>query len=335
MQLHQQGNHGWSVVHESMALLAEAGPDPSVDQLLAAVWRSRPLMSDSHLITLLGIALRVVAVNNPRAAAVFEPELPAAERANLLAEALRRHHDEITSVVTEQSNSYTGARRFLVPQLVLGAYAEHHRINEVRLLDMGTGIGLLPRQLNNRAVFERFAPGLEWDPQAPRFRPIPLTARYGVDAPPLPTLDWVRSCHGPSAYYTERFSEVVWSLEQTESAAGGIGISALDILDLPALTDFLRTHRINVVTCNFVLYQYDEPTREKVIAAITSSLGRPGLFLSMEPGHELRRMGAQVRGYLTGGRSPLHVADVSDAHFVGRVTTGPGFAELTGVDRSS
>jgi hypothetical protein len=334
MQQHQQGNHGWSVVHESMALLAGNVPT-GLDRLLASVWHSRPLMSDSHLITLLSIALRVVAAHDPQAAALFKPELPPADRANLLSEALHRHYEEIVAVVTEQSNSFTGARRFLVPQLVLGAYAEHHRIDQVRLLDIGTGIGLLPRQLNNRAVFNRFAPDLEWYRQAPPFRPIPLAARYGVDAPPLPTLDWVRACHGPSSYYTERFSEVVWSLEQTTSAAESVSISPLDILDLPALAEFLRTHRINVVTCNFVLYQYDEPTREKVIATITCSLGRPGLLLSMEPGHELRRMGAQVLAYVTGERDPLYVADVSDAHFLGRVTTGPGFAKLTGPDRSS
>ncbi len=217
-----------------------------------------------------------------------------------------------------------------MPQLVLGAYAAHQRIGSVRLLDIGTSIGLLPRQLNNRAVFERFAPDLEWHPGAPSYRTIPLAARFGVDAPPLPTLEWVRGCHGPSAYYDERLSEVEWSLAQTEAAAADLRILPLDILHLPALGQFLRYHRINVATCNFVLYQYDEPTREQVIATITGNLERPGLLLSMEPGHELRRMGARVRAYRAGGTEALEVADVSDAHFVGRVTTGPGFAELTG-----
>ncbi|ONK13794.1 hypothetical protein [Streptomyces sp. MP131-18] len=334
MQRHQQGNHGWAVLHESMALLAGAGSGSPMDAVLGSVWQSRPRMSEAHLITLLGIALRTVAERQPRAAALFRPEQPAAERARLLAEVLDSHGEEIIAVISERSNSFTGARRFLVPQLVLGAYAAHQRIGSVRLLDIGTSIGLLPRQLNNRTVFERFAPDLEWYPRAPSFRHIPLTARFGVDAPPLPTLEWVRGCHGPSAYYNERLSEVEWSLAQTEAAAADLRILPLDILNLPALGRFLRAHRINVATCNFVLYQYDGPTREQVIAAITRNLAWPGLLLSMEPGHELRRMGARVRAHLPGRADALHVADVSDAHFVGRVTTGPGFAELTGADRA-
>ncbi|HEY5833177.1 hypothetical protein [Streptomyces sp.] len=351
MQQHQQGNHGWSVFHEGLSLAAadsrthpgpDAGPDSAsgsgpgeLDRLLSAVWRARPRISDSHLITLLGIALRTVADTDTDAARVFRPQLPGAVRAGLLSAALARHHDAIAAMVTEQSNSYTGARRFLVPQLLLGAYAAHHRIAEVRLLDIGTSIGLLPRQLNNRTVYDRFAPGLSWHPAAPAYRDIPLAARFGIDAPPLPTLDWVRGCHGPSDYYTERFSEVVWALEQTAGTAGDIGIHALDMLDLPALADFVHSHHINVATCNFVLYQYDEPTRERIIATVTGALRRPGLLLSMEPGYELRRMGARVRGYRAGSTAPLHLADVSDAHFLGRVTPGADFAGIAGAVRSA
>ncbi|MEE1938976.1 hypothetical protein V1L54_06030 [Streptomyces sp. TRM 70361] len=332
MQRHQQGNHGWSVVHESLGRLAGRASAASLDTVLAAAWRVRPAISDAHLITLLGIALRTVAAHDAEAARVFRPELAAGDRVRVLERTLERHRDEITGIVTEHSNSFTGARRFLVPQLVIGAWAEHRRVEAVRLADLGTGIGLLPRQLNNRTVFDRFAPDLAWFPYTPPFRPVPLTARTGVDVPPLPTLEWVRGCHGPSRYYTERFAEVVWSLEQTAAEAAELELLPLDILDPAALTEFLRTHRITVATCNFVLYQYDEATRERVIAAITAGLGRPGLLLSMEPGHELRRMGACVRGYRAGSTTALHIADVSDAHFLGRVTLGPGFAELTGAD---
>ncbi|MGW0748177.1 DUF2332 family protein [Streptomyces sp. NPDC002587] len=338
MQRHEQGNHGWSVVHESMAVLAGSGSAPTVDRLLESVRRTRPRMSTSHLITLIGIALRTVAAQAPRAEALFSPELSAAERATLLSETLEEHHERITAVLTGRSNSFTGARRFLVPQLLLGSYAAHHAVDAIRLLDMGTGIGLLLRQLNNRVVFDRFAPDLEWSPRQPPYRTIPLVERHGIDAPPLPTLEWIRACHGPSAYYDERFSEVLWSLEQTSSADTAADaspvISALDILDLPALDGYLRTHRINVVTCNFVFYQYDEATRGEVIATIKEALAPPGLLLSMEPRDGLRRMGARVEAHLTGGigsTGPLHVADVSDAHVLGRATAGPGFTELTGL----
>ncbi|MEU5811007.1 hypothetical protein [Streptomyces sp. NPDC047718] len=332
MQQHEQGNHGWSVVHESMALLAGSGSAPDLDRLVESVRRARPRMSTSHLITLIAIALRTAAAQDPRAGALFSPELPPSDRAVLLSQTLGEHRDLVTAVLTGRSNSFTGARRFLVPQLLLGSWAAHRGIDGVRLLDVGTGIGLMLRQLNNKVVFDRFAPELEWSPCTPPYRTLPLEARHGIDAPPLPTLDWVRACHGPSAYYDDRFSEVLWSLRQTAPADGTFTVSALDVLDLPALTRYLRTHRINVVTCNFVLYQYDESTRGQVIEAIREALDPPGLLLGMEPRDGLRRMGARVEAHPTGSAGPLHVADVSDAHVVGRVTAGPGFTELTGLD---
>ncbi|MBM9504502.1 hypothetical protein [Actinacidiphila acididurans] len=332
MQRHEQGNHGWSVVHEALALLMRSG-DPALDALLAAVRASRPGISDSHLITLLGIALRGLADRDPEAAGLFRPEPAAAGRAAALASILGRDGAQIAAVVTEHSNSFTAARRFLVPQVLLGAYAAHHGIAEVRLADLGTSIGLLPRQLNNRAVFERFAPDLRWSPEAPPYRPIPLTARYGVDAPPLPDLDWVRHCHGPSAYYGDRFSEVLWTLEQTTPDPPGLRLEALDLLDADALTGYLRERRINVATCNFVLYQYDPATRERIVAAVLRGLAAPGLLLSMEPGHELRRQGARVTAYLDGDTTGRPVADVSDAHCIGTVTLLPASADLTGAVR--
>lgn len=333
MQHHQQGNHGWSVFHESLSLLAgsRSGPGSAeLDLLLSTVWQARPRISDSHLITLLGIAFRAVAMDHADAARVFRAELPGAERAGILSDVFRRHRADIAALVTGQSNSFTGARRFLVPQLVLGAYAAHHRITDVRLLDIGTSLGLLPRQLNNRAVFDRFAPDLKWHPAAPEYRHIPLTARFGIDRAPLPTLNWVQDCHGPSGYYTERFAEVAWSLDQTTSAGDGLHIRELDMLDLPGLAELIRSHHINVATCNFVLYQYDESVREKVIATVTESLDRPGLLLSMEPSHDLHRMGAHVHGYRAGSTVPLHLADVSDAHLLGQVTVHAGFADIAG-----
>ncbi|PJN22572.1 hypothetical protein [Kitasatospora sp. CB02891] len=329
MQGHQQGHHGWNAFHRALLDLT-ASSDPALDRILAAVRHKRPSMSDSHLITLLGIAVRQLASTHPDVASVFEPGALPAERSRSLGAALDRHETEAVDLLTSHSNSFTGARRFLVPQLLIGGFARHFGVDEVRLLDVGTGLGALPRQLNNREVFDRFAADLTWLPERPPYLDIPLAVRHGIDAAPLPTTDWVGSCHGPSAYYEDRWSELVWSLERAAATAGQVRLSALDVLDRAQLAGFLRTHRFNVITCNFVLYQYEREVRERLIAELVGQLAAPGLFLSMEPSHDLVRQGSRVTGYLAGDPRPLHLADAEDAHFIGRVTAGADLAAIIG-----
>ncbi|WP_416960753.1 hypothetical protein [Streptomyces sp. Agncl-13] len=330
MGRHQQGNHGWSLFHECLSEVAGSEQTGGLDELLAALWSRRPDISDTHAITLIGIAVRQLALQEAAFADVFRAELAPSHRTPVLARALSERTHDIARLMESHSNSYTGARRFLLPQLVVGAFAEFRRLRRVRLLDLGTSIGLLPRQLNNRRIFDRFAGDLRWQPQAPVFRRIPLAFVAGVDRPPLPTLDWVRACHGPSDYYEQRFEEVRWSLEQAEPADTERVLEPLDILDPPALAGFLEAHRINVVTCNFVLYQYTEDVTRRIIETVVGALGTPSLLLSMEPSHALTRMGCVVHAYLDGSPKPLHVADVSDGHFVGTVTVREGFDELAG-----
>ncbi|MFH8448452.1 hypothetical protein ACH4CD_04365 [Streptomyces fungicidicus] len=327
---HQQGSHGWSAFHECLGAVAAAPEAGGLDRLLASLWRSRPAISDAHAITLLGIAVRHHVLRHGAPGEVFDPRLPLALRASALMDLLERRGEAVARHMESYSNSYTGARRFLLPQLVIGAFAEHFAVPGVRLLDLGTSIGLLPRQLNNEAVFRRFAPDLRWRPAAPPYRSIPLEFVCGVDRPPLPTLDWVRTCHGPSDYYERRFEEVLWSLEQSRKPGHDVVLRPLDLMDSPRLAAFLTDHRVNVVTCNFVLYQYGEDVRRELVRTVTGALDAPGLLLLMDPSHALARQGCTVHAYRDGSAEPLHIADVSDAHFMGDVTVGPGMGAVGG-----
>ncbi|MGW3644644.1 hypothetical protein [Streptomyces sp. NPDC000878] len=330
MGQHEQGNHGWSLFHECLSEVAESEASGGLDRLLSAMWQQRPHISDAHAITLLGIAVRQLALQDGGPADVFRAELSASQRVPALARALSERALDLIRLMESHSNSYTGARRFLLPQLVIGAFARFRNIQQVRVLDLGTSIGLLPRQLNNKAIYDRFAGDLHWNPEPLPFRGIPLDYVGGVDRPPLPTLDWVRACHGPSDYYEQRFEEVQWSLGQAETAGTEVALQPLDILDFPALEAFLRVHRINVVTCNFVLYQYSDDVRSRVVETVLRALETPGVLLSMEPSHALARKGCVVHAYQNSSTRPLHVADVSDAHFMGTVTVRDGLTELVG-----
>ncbi|MEV6964421.1 hypothetical protein AB0M47_04835 [Hamadaea sp. NPDC051192] len=322
---HQQGHHGWSQLYAALHHLHRL-QHPPLRRLLETCWQRRPHISDVHLITLLSIAVRDLALRHGDHISVFRPDLTMPQRSDLLANLLTEHEDSLADAASDHSNSFTGARRFLVPQLLLGHFAARHNLTDVRYLDLGTSIGLMPRQLNSRTVFEQFAPDLTWRPGQPAYVDIPLSARYGVDAHPLPTLDWIRSCYGPSTYYQDRFSELLWSLDQTADVH--VDINALNILDLPRLARHIRDRQINAVTVSMVLYQYDDITRRRVIAAVVESLTTPGILLTMEPAHGLLQPGCHIDAYLAGSHKPIPVAAVSDAHFIGHATAEPGLAHI-------
>lgn len=328
-QGHQQGSHGWDALHTLLYDLMAAG-DAALDSLLQRVWSERPHVSDAHLITLMSISVKSLVLRDEKLREIFDGTAPRLHRRELLAEIVAQNSDSIGSLLTDRSNSFTGARRFLLPQLVIGNYAARHNIDRVRLLDIGTGIGLLPRQLNNEEVFGRFAPGLRWSPAALPWVKIPLEVRAGIDSHPLPSLEWVSSCYGPSEYYEDSFRELLWSLERTAGAAGDIDMKSLDMLDAEELGGLLRSRRFNVVTCNFVLFQYAEHIRDQVISVVLDNMARPGLFLSMEPSHDLKRQGSRITAYLPGQGGALHIADAEDAHFRGLITLHPEIAELVG-----
>ncbi len=321
IQRHEQGHHGWLVLHRALGDLLATG-HPAFLRLLDQVWTARPNISDAHLVTLISVAVRQVALQDPTGARLFGTEADPPARLRTLRRLIDDHEAELTEEICVRSNSFTGARRFLVPQLIIGGFAAAYGIEEVRFLDLGTGAGILPRQLNNRTIFDRFHRDLTWHPWTPPYREIPLTARFGVDAPPLPTLEWVRACHGPSPYYEERFAELEWCFDQTADVAGEVVIRELDILDLPGLSAFMREYNFNVVTCNFVLFQYDGSVQDTIERCVMENLASPGLFLIMNPSHSLLRKGCVVEGRLTGNPRRLHLADVSDAHLLGHATIG-------------
>ncbi|MEU0480047.1 hypothetical protein ABZ260_12805 [Streptosporangium sp. NPDC006013] len=326
---HQQGHHGWGVLHRTLGELL-ASRYPALDRLLNAVWTARPHISDAHLITLIGAAVRQVVLNDQNMAGLFGSQVSPATRLGLLRELVGRREEDLTEALCGHSNSFTGARRFLVPQLIIGGFAMANQLSEVRFLDIGTGLGILPRQLNNRIVYDRFSRNLDWSPRAPGYRKIPLASRYGIDAPPLPDLDWVRTCHGPSPYYEERFEELVWSLRETEGMKEKVTLRELDMLDIPELARFIAEKEFNVITCSFVLFQYDMRIQDMVKNCILTNMASPGLFLVMNPSHGLLRQGCRVEGHLSGDPAVLHLADVSDAHFIGTVTRGADLRTVIG-----
>ncbi|WP_433511788.1 hypothetical protein ACQP2T_49715 [Nonomuraea sp. CA-143628] len=329
IQLHQQGHHGWSLLHQALDDLLST-KDAIFCRLLNAVWAARPDISDAHLVTLIGAAVRQIAQRERETAVLFDSSRDVATRLDILRQLVMQNEAELGKQICGRSNSFTGARRFLAPQLIIGGFAAEHQIDEVRFLDLGTGLGILPRQLNNEVVYNRFAKDLVWDPWEPEYRVIPLTVRYGVDAPPLPNMDWVRACYGPSRYYEERFQELMWSFEQTAGVESDVLIRELDMLDLPRLADFILTNQFNVVTCNFALFQYAQSVQEAVERCVVQNMASPGLFLTMNPSHALLRPGCQVRGRLVGNTSELQLADASDAHLIGTIIAGTDLPFIIG-----
>ncbi|NUR25404.1 MAG: hypothetical protein HOV83_06065, partial [Catenulispora sp.] len=314
------------VLYETLHDLLTTG-DRGLHAVLDECWATRPAISNPHLVTLLGIGIREISLRSLDVGRLFDGDEDRDKRAEILRKALADDADALTAVVSNSSNSFTGARRFLVPQLLIGEFAARRGLTDVRFLDLGTGIGLMPRQLNNKTVFDRFAADLSIPAQL-RYRPIPLSARHGIDMSPLPTLDWVRACFGPSPYYSDRYRELLWSLDETADVADHVTVDALNLLDREQLAEYIRAHRFNAVCCSFVLYQYDPELRTRIVENIVHSMSGPGVFLSMEPSHGLLRQGCTVTAYLARVPEPLHVADVTDGHFLGAVHAGPDLARF-------
>jgi hypothetical protein len=162
---------------------------PEVVRLVVAFRSHRPTNSCSHLITLLGIAVKSAA---PAALDRLVSDEHVDMRLDLLEEILNQNSREMLGTLFRRQNSFTGARRFLLPQVLLSSYFGQLRV-ACNFADLGTGLGILPRQLNSRALFESLGGELEWPDGNPPFRAIPLNVRFGVDRGPLPDLAWVRT----------------------------------------------------------------------------------------------------------------------------------------------
>lgn len=312
-------DHGWREIYR---VIAHAFADSS--SALAPVAHEfralRAFDSDSHFLTLLGIAIRAVAPDIlPRLG--IDDDLD--KRMSILDRAVRHHEAHIRRLVLHRRNSFTSARRFLVPQVLLSAYFAAATA-PVRFADLGTGLGILPRELNSAAVFDRFAGDLPWPDGVPRFRPIPLAARFGVDRGPLPDFAWVRACHGVSPYYDRLFDELLLAFELTEPTAAGVRYDEVDLLDGDRLTGFLRGGAIGVANLSYVLYELRPETRLEIIEAALDAMASPGVVVVTEPHDELAGAGCTVTVY-GHHHDPLRVLDVSDGHFRGQVRPGPDY----------
>jgi hypothetical protein len=311
---HHPQDHGWRDLHR----LFDYGlrqPGTNLEQVLATAYQARPV-SAAHLLTLLGIALKVEAGDQ---FPVLAASRPPAERFPELEKILQDHRTEIGRLLISRQNSFTCARRFLMPQVILGAYFGQHPDTPVRFADLGTGLGILPRQLHSRTQFETFGPDLNWPGGQPAFQPLRFAATYGVDKAPLPDMGWVLSCYGTSSYYAQLHDELDVALRDPAVAGAPVRYAELDLLDAAGLARFIQENQINAANLSYVLYELQPQLRRLIIDQLTGALTLPALLIVTEPVQELGRSGCQVNLYTAPGQPPFAFCRVSDGHFAGQV----------------
>jgi hypothetical protein len=317
-------DHGWRELYRLFAHGLDGDHAPQLREVVRTALAGRPGGSPGHLVTLLGIAVQSLAGDS-------FPELvsdrPAGQRLAALEELLRRHRRPVDQLLIRRQNSFTGPRRFLVPQVLLSAYFAR-QARPASFADLGTGLGILPRQLNSRSLFARYAPELDWPAGPPAYRPIRLAARYGVDRGPFPDQGWVRSCYGRSGYYADQYRDLLDALDRPEVRAAEVGYQELDLTDRVGLRRFITGRQINAVNLSYTLYQLDPAGRARVLATLAESLHPPGLVLVTEPHDELGRPGCTVSVRDHADPAPRPLCSVSDGHFVGRVRPLAGFDEF-------
>ena len=308
-------DHGWRELYR----LFSYGLDLSAPNLTATVlshYRARPTLSETHLLTLLGIALKATA---PKP---FESILAGRSlefRLKVLEETLHQNRTRIAEIIRSRQNSFTSARRFLVPQILLSAYFVREEIQEVRFADFGTGLGILPRQLNAPEQYQAFAADPIWPDGVPSFRQIPLSARLAVDRGPMPDLRWVHACYGESDYYAHLYSELLNALSAPEVKMVEVDYEEIDLLDFGSVTAFIRDHKINVANLTYVLYELDRTKRSEVLEMLAGELYPPAILLVSEPHRELHAQGAVVEFFHSGESIPQTLCFVTDGHYKGYV----------------
>jgi len=268
------------------------------------------------MFTVLGIALKATSLADFRK--LIGPD-PADVRLAILESLLQEHHDAIKDILQARRNSFTGARRFLVSQVLMAAYFGQHNGYNVNFADFGTGLGIMPRQLNSRSLFELFSKDLIWPAGTPRFAHIPLASRFGVDQGPMPDLQWVHQCYGSSPYYSRLYRELLLTLETPEVKSAKVSYHEIDILDHDSIAQFIRNHRINAVNLCYVLYELEPSRRKAVIDAVRSELSTPGMIIVTEPHGELTQPGCTIELYRPADHAPERICSVSDGHFRGHI----------------
>lgn len=319
-------DHGWRELYRLFAYgLGRPSAAPHLAEIAGAARTHHPERSAVHAVTLLGIAVNLMA--GQQVMTDLLSDRPPADRLAALEDLLRRYRWPIGDILSQRQNSFTGARRFLVPQVLLAAYFSRQD-RPARFADLGTGLGILPRQLNSEQIFERLAYDLAWPDGYPVYQPIPLEIRYGVDRGPFPDLGWVRSCYGPSAYYAAQFRELVEVRALAETEQADVRYHELDLTDLTSLRRFITEHRINAANLCYTLYEVEPPKRTAIIAAVAESLAEPGLLIVTEPHPGLARPGCTVTVQDLAHPVPRPLCAVSDGHFRGRITPLASYREF-------
>jgi hypothetical protein len=285
---------------------------------------AHPSTSYPHFISLLGIAVKAICQDD---FPILVADLPGDCRLTVLEQLLIDNRNRVREILRTRRNSFTGARRFLVPQVLLSAYFAGSRYT-VRFADLGTGLGIVPRQLNSRVLYDRFSVDLKWPEGFPKFRRIPLATRFGVDRAPMPDLDWVTACYGSSSYYRTLHHELLYSLAVPEVRFARVSYEALDLTDTTALSEFMSRNQINAVNLCYSLYELNPNCRTRVIHTLVECLEEPRVVIVTEPSRELAEPGCTVYLYEKGSTRPLGVCRVSDGHFKGSVTPLDGYGEF-------
>jgi len=312
-------DHGWREFYKLVGYgLQERAPE-SVS-ILTKFSELRSSSGASHTVTLLGIALKATLTEESFRAILAPGTLT--ERLRCLEKELAVNEADVAGIMAARQNSFTSARRFLAAQVVLSAVFDTLAGKQANFADLGTGLGVMPRQINSQRSYERFAPDLRWPSGVPEFRPIPINKRFGVDRKPMPNIDWVRKCYGLSPYYDELLGELLATLQERDVRSAQVSLTELDLLDIDVMRSFLRREAINSVNLSYVLYELDVDLRGQILEVLISELKSPGLIIVTEPNSELTQQGCSVSLYLDNNAHPLELCTVSDGHFRGTVVPG-------------
>jgi hypothetical protein len=307
-------DHGWRTIYKLFDH-ALRNSSPQLERLLWGCYESGTT-SPTHLLTLLGIAIKL---EFPAEFKALAGESSYGHRTSRLEDLLAQHAALLSQVLMNRRNSFTCARRFLVTQVLLSACFPQSQGVPLNFADLGTGLGILPRQLNSSRLYERFCQDLAWPGGVPAFKHIPLSSVVAVDRGPLPSLDWVHACYGSSDYYTELYEELLFTLADPDVARAQVTFGALDITDTEQVARFIEVNKINAANLTYVLYELPVDQRKIALDAVLSHLHPPGLLIVTEPCEELHQQGCVVELYQQNRPKPLTLFFVSDGHFKGHI----------------
>jgi hypothetical protein len=322
MSEHPQ-DHGWREIyrHIASALRNDADPLMTLVNSIPAV----DALAPAYVIGLIAISLQQLWQDHELGRDLSHRQLPGGALTKLAID----YRLDLSPILASHRNSFTGVRRFLVPQVLLARHFARSTQQPISCLDIGTGLGILPRQLDSEACFRRFAADLTWPAGPPEFSNIGIEARFGMELSPVPDLAWVRGCYGPSEYYDRLFQEMRETLTMLEMQTTNFTFVNQDARDLPGLAQFIIERNISAVTAVYSLYQYSPDTREAIARVIHRSLPAGGIFIDIEPHPALARPGCLVEARISGVRDKLTVCVVSDGHFRGAVMAAKDFDTFT------